>query len=66
MAQEVKPTYTRHIHHIHREAIKEKFEERYSLQELFIMYRDVLHDNERIAYRQLKELTEGLKRPERI
>lgn len=62
----MKPNYTRHIHPTIREAIKERFEERFSLSELLIMYRPELHDNERIAIRQLKTLTKDLKRPERI
>ena len=60
------PTYLRHIHSTYREAIKERYEERYSLQELLIMYRDVLHDSEKIAIRQLKALTKDIKQQERI
>lgn len=66
MAQEVRPTYVRHIHPTHREAIKEFFEEGYTIQEVYIMYRRELHASERLAYRQLKALTKGLQRPERI
>lgn len=66
MAQEVRPTYIRHIHPTHRAAIKEKFEEGFTISELVIMYRDVLHNNERLAYRQLRALTKGLKKPERV
>jgi len=62
----IKPTYVRHIHPTHREAIKEHFEDRVSLSELFIMYRDILHDSDKIALRQLKALTKGLERPERV
>ena len=62
----MQPNYTRHIHPTIREAIKERFEERYSVQELLIMYRPELHDNTRIALRQVKALTKDLKRPERI
>lgn len=62
----MKPNYTRHIHPTIREAIKERFEDRFSLSELLIMYRPELHDNERIAYRQLKALTAALEQPERI
>jgi hypothetical protein len=61
-----KPTYTRHIHSSHRAAIREKFEEGFTIQELFIMYRDVLHDSEKIAIRQLRALTRGLERQERV
>lgn len=66
MVETISPNYIRHIHPNNREAIKEKFEERYSIQELLIMYRDILHDSDKIAVRQLKALTAGLKRPERI
>ena len=66
MMKMLKPTYVRHIHPTIREAIKERFEERYSISELLIMYRPELHDNARIALRQLKALTKDLKRPERI
>ena len=62
----LKPTYVRHIHPTIREAIKERFEARYSLSELLIMYRPELHDNTKIALRQLKALTAGLERPERV
>ena len=62
----LKPTYVRHIHPTILEAIKERFEERYSIQELLIMYRPELHDNTRIALRQVKALTKDLKRLERI
>lgn len=60
------PNYIRYIHPTHREAIKERYVERYSIQELLIMYRGVLHDNEKIAIRQLKALTNGLERVEKI
>lgn len=61
-----KPAWVRHINPSHREAIKERFEEGYTLQELYIMYRKELHDSEKIAYRQLHAITDGLERPERI
>lgn len=66
MVEALKPTYIRHIHPTHREAIKEYYEAGYTIQELLIMYRRELHDNTRIAIRQVKALTKGLKRPERI
>lgn len=59
-------SYIRHIHNTYRQDIREKFEQRYSISELFIMYRDVLHDSDKIALRQLKALTKGIKRQEKI
>lgn len=58
--------YLNHIHHTHRTRIKELFEERYSISELFIMYRDVLHERDKNAYIQLRASTKDIKRPGRI
>lgn len=52
------------IHSTHRRRIKDFFEEGYTISELFIMYRDVLHERDKKAFKQLQLLTKGIKRYE--
>ena len=48
------------IHHTHIKRIKKLFQERFTLTELYIMYK------EKIPYNRLREITKDVKRHERI
>lgn len=48
------------IHYTHKKRIKDLFRERYSLQEIFIMY------NKLIPYARLRTIVRGVKRQDRI
>lgn len=58
MAEISQQKVTLHFTHVRR--IKKLFQERYNLQEIFIMYK------EKIPYDQLRGIVRGIKRQERI